>query len=416
MSDTYLKRIVDSYINDYMEHVGALLIEGPKWCGKTRTAEEHSRSSIHIISKNQIESLRLAAESGSVAFLEGETPRLIDEWQDVPEIWNAVRFEVDRRRKNGQFILTGSSVPPEDPSRHSGAGRIARMNMRTMSCFESGDSNGSVSLRSILASEAVDGYSDLKTEQLADILLRGGWPQMVSDKHSKPNRIVKDYLRSVISSDLSRVDGVRKDPSVATRIIESIARNTSTSASLRSIMRDAGETNDETVKRYVEAMERIFLTENLRAWNPHLRSRTRLITTPKWHFTDPSLAAGALNITRNSLLKDYNTLGLLFESMCLRDLRVYSQPLGGEVYFLRNKNGFEVDFVLEFPDGNWGAVEAKLSGREADAAAGNLLKLKEMVDIEKTGEPSFLMVLVSTGPSYRRPDGVYVVSIGCLRD
>ncbi|MGI5964905.1 MAG: ATP-binding protein [Candidatus Methanomethylophilaceae archaeon] len=210
MNDTYLKRIVDSQINEYLESVGSLLIEGPKWCGKTRTAEEHSKSSIHIVSKNQIESLRLAAESGSVAFLEGETPKLIDEWQDVPEIWNVIRFEVDRRRENGQFILTGSSVPPEDPLRHSGAGRIARISMRTMSLFESGDSNGSVSLESMLESETIDGYADTKIEQLADVILRGGWPLVVSDDRFRSDKVVRDYLKSVVMSNLSRVDGVQK--------------------------------------------------------------------------------------------------------------------------------------------------------------------------------------------------------------
>lgn len=419
MGDRYIPRVIDSCVDEYLESSGALVIEGPKWCGKTRTAEEHANSKLYLMNSNQINALKLAIESGSRAFLEGDVPRLIDEWQDVPEIWDAVRFEIDHRRKRGQFILTGSSVPPIELVRHSGAGRIARINMRTMSLYESGESNGSVSLADIFNSEGVDGYSELTVDDLAFALVRGGWPESINDKRNVL-RVVSNYLKAIAESDLSRVDGVRRNPATARRIIESISRNVSTPANVQIIKRDISGENksidDDTIRSYLNAMERIFLLENINAWNPHIRSKTRLITTPKWHFTDPSIAAASLRISNGALVKDYNAFGLLFESLCLRDLRVYVQPLDGEVFFFRNKNGFEVDFIIELPDGRWGAVEVKLGSGEIENAAKNLIKLKDMIDDERMRPPEFLMILTATQYGYQRADGVYVVPIGCLKN
>ncbi|MDR3283072.1 MAG: DUF4143 domain-containing protein [Candidatus Methanoplasma sp.] len=421
MVDRYLKRILDSEIKEYLDSMGAILIEGPKWCGKTRTSKEFAKSILSIADPNQIKSIKLATENGLYNFLDGDTPLLIDEWQDVPEIWNAVRFEVDRRGKKGQFILTGSSVPPAEPTRHSGAGRIARVTMRPMSLFESGESDGKISLSGLFEPDGnFAGYSKLTIDGLALALTRGGWPGSLDDAPTQASRTASQYLKAVTNSDLSRVDGINKNPKIVSRIVASIARNISTYASMETIRRDVngdeGNMADDTLKNYIAAMERIFLVENLPAWNPHTRSRTKLVTTPKWHFTDPSIATSALGKTKDALLSDYETFGPLFESLCVRDLRAYCEPMDGYVSFFRNKNGFEVDLIAERPDGRWGAIEVKLGGPEIDTAAKNLLKLKDMVDPDFMRPPSFLMVLTAGQFGYKRPDGVLVVPIGCLRD
>jgi predicted AAA+ superfamily ATPase len=422
MTGKYLKRIVDSSVQEYLEFMGAILIEGPKWCGKTRTSMEFAKSELFITNGNQIKSLNTALEIGKFDFLEGDVPKLIDEWQEVPGIWDAVRFEVDRRSKKGQFILTGSSVPPAESTRHSGAGRIARMIMRPMSLFESGESNGNVSLKDLfdpnIAFESVS--TKLTIEGLAGALARGGWPDSLSEPSDKATKVVSGYLDTVIGSDVSRVDGISRNPETARRIVESIARNISTAASMETIRTDVngidGKMTDVTLRSYLGAMEKIFLIENLPAWNPHLRSRTKLLTTAKWHFVDPSIALSALEGTKEALLNDFNTFGLLFESLCLRDLRIYSQSLNGSVRYLRNKNGFEVDLIVQLRDGRWGGIEVKLGSTEIDRGAENLLKLNDMVDADNMKAPSFLMVLTAGQYGYKRPDGVLVVPIGSLKD
>jgi len=421
MSEGYIRRTVDLYIKELLECTGALLIEGPKWCGKTRTSEEFAKSALRIENKEQIAFLRAVIESGVRTPLEGETPRLIDEWQTVPSIWDAVRFEVDRRRKRGQFILTGSSVPPRKSFVHSGAGRIGKVSMRTMSLFESGESNGQVSLQGLFGPEyEVGGHSEFTVEKLARALTRGGWPESLHDTPKNASRIVSMYLKAVIESDLSRVDEVTRDPVITRKIIESVSRNISTSASKESVRKDVngaeGTLTDVTLNEYLGAMEKIFLIENLPAWNPHMRSRTRLMKTSKWHFTDPSIAAASLKISSDALLSDYSAFGLLFESLCVRDLRVYAQPMDGTLSYFGNKNGHEVDLILEVPGGEWGAIEVKLGGKYIDDGAKSLLKLRENIDAEYMKRPSFLMVLTAGQFAYKRPDGVIVVPIGCLRD
>lgn len=420
MGDLYLNRVIDSCIDEHLKISGALLIEGPRWCGKTRTAEEHANSKLSMRSSNQINALELAIETGSKVFLEGDVSRLIDEWQDVPELWDMIRFEVDHRRKRGQFILTGSSALSLESIRHSGAGRIVHVNMRTMSLYESGESNGSISLADLFNLKKIDGYSELSVESLAFALTRGGWPETITAPSKDASKIIADYLKIMLTSELSKVDGVRRNPATANRIIKSISRNISTTANIQTIKNETSYKNktndDDTIRNYLKAMERIFLLENVRAWNPHIRSKTRLVTTPKWHFTDPSIATASLKVAHEALIKDYHTFRMLFESLCLRDLRVYSQPLDGEIYFFRNKNGFEVDFIIELPDGRWGAVEVKLGSKEIDETAKNLIKLRDMIDTERMRPPEFLMILTATQYGYQRPDGVYVVPIGCLKN
>jgi len=397
------------------------LIEGPKWCGKTRTSEEFAKSTLYIKYKNQIDSLKLAIAGGVKRFLEGDTPRLIDEWQKVPEIWDAIRFEVDHRRKRGQFILTGSSSPLKEKVMHSGAGRIARITMRPMSLHESGESNGQVSLKDLFNSKHdIDGYSELTVDRLAHALTRGGWPESIHDAPKSASRIAYQYVNAIVNADPSETDDVKRNPVSVKRIIESVSRNISTSASKEAVRRDVngsgGKMTDVTLTEYIQALEKIFLIENLPAWNPHMRSKARLMKTPKWHFVDPSVATAALRVSQDALLTDYEAFGLFFESLCVRDLRVYSQSLDGSVSYIGDTNGNEVDLIVELPGGKWGAIEVKLGENRADEGAKNLLKLRNDIDTEYTKQPSFLMVLTAGQFAYKRPDGVLVVPIGCLKD
>ena len=421
MAGEYIPRIIDKDVKEHLEFMGAIQIEGPKWCGKTRTSEEFAKSVLTVTNKDQIDRLSFMVGSGSFDFLDMDPPMLIDEWQYVPGIWDAVRVTVDRRRgKRGQFILTGSSVPPEGSTLHSGAGRIATLTMRTMSLFESGESNGKVSLSGLFSKDRVSAVSKLSIKDLAAAIARGGWPESLSLSKKNATRTVSQYLEQIIDSDMSRVDGVRRDPETVRRMIESIARNISTCANMETIRKEAagesGTLSINTFKEYLDAMQRIFLVENVPAWNPHLRSRTRLVTSSKWHFTDPSIALSALRASSGALLEDFETFGYFFESLCVRDLRVYSQPLDGTVSHFRDKNGNEVDLIIRLPGGDWGAVEVKMGGDRIDEGAKNLLKFKDKIDTDMMKPPSFLMVLTAGQFALERPDGVFEVPIGCLKD
>ena len=422
MADKYIARIIDKEVQEHLEFMGAVLIEGPKWCGKTRTSKEFAKSMLSITNKNQISYLNLSLENGIFDFLDEEPPMLIDEWQLVPGIWDAVRVAVDNRGKKGQFILAGSSVPPKDSEPlHSGAGRIARLTMRTMSLFESGESNGKVSLKSLFNPDyKVGGHSDLSVNELATAIARGGWPESLGQEEKNATHIVDQYLKAIVNSDITPAGDGKMNPITVRRIVESVSRNISTYAALETIRKDvAGESETlsvNTLKKYLDALRDVFLLENLPAWNPHLRSKTRLITTPKWHFTDPSIAMSALRASSSALTKDYKMFGLLFESLCVRDLRIYLQSVGGTVSHFRDLNGNEVDLIVELRGKEWGAIEVKLGGKDVDDGARNLLRLKDNIDTEKMRPPSFLMVLTGGQYAVKRPDGVYVVPIGCLRE
>jgi len=421
MEDRYIDRIIDKDVKDYLEFMGAILIEGPKWCGKTRTSEEFAKSKLTIANQDMIDRLTMMVNSGALDFLGMEPPMLIDEWQHVPGIWDAVRFEVDHRRgKHGQFILTGSSVPPDKSRLHSGAGRIATLTMRTMSLFESGESNGQVSLSGLFNNDNVGGVSKLTIKDLAAAIERGGWPESLKQSEKNRTRVITQYLKQTINSDMSRVDNVRRDPETIRRMIESVARNISTCANMETIRKEAARESDtlsvNTFKEYLGAMHRIFLIENVPAWNPHLRSRTRLVASSKWHFTDPSIALSALRASSDALLNDFKTFGYFFESLCVRDLRIYSQPLDGTVSHFRDSNGCEVDLIVELPGGDWGAVEVKMGGKLVEEGAKNLIKFKDKIDTDMMKPPSFLMVLTAGQFAVKRPDGVIEVPIGCLRN
>ncbi len=417
MPGTYRPRIIDSFIERRLSSTGAVLIQGSKGCGKTTTAKRFSRSFVQISDPRNPGMLEVARTSPA-DLLEGECPRLIDEWQFAPVLWDAVRAVVDERGRTGQFILTGSSVPQEDGYLHSGVGRISRVLMRPMSLFESGDSGGGISLRALFDGTARGiSVSELTLRDISEKIVRGGWPVAVIND-IVDGTYALDYIDGVIGSDISRIDDVRRDPVAVRRVLRSLARNISTTATVATIVRDAegqdGSVSDRTVRTYLNALSRLFITEDVPAWNPSLRSAAAVRSSDKRQFTDPSLAAALLGADGDGLMKDLNTMGFMFESLCHRDLRIYSQPLGGTVHHYRDSNNLEADAVVHLNDGRWGAVEVKLGTTGVDAGAEHLLKLREHVDTERMREPSFLMVLTSVGTARRREDGVWVVPIGCL--
>jgi predicted AAA+ superfamily ATPase len=420
MKEKHLKRIADDILAKRLEAAGAVLIEGPKWCGKTWTASRMAKSTLFMQDPNLRASYLKAADTKPSVLLRGETPRLLDEWQEAPVLWDAVRFAVDQRGDVGQFILTGSAVPLDNAVRHSGTGRISRMLMRTMSLYESRESSGDVSLKELFEGTSEgDGLSALSIEQLAFVLTRGGWPASIDDKESVALRRVSDYVEAVIAQDISCVDGVKKNPARVRALLRSLARNVSTMANLSTIRNDISGDEDaiseKTIASYLNVLRRIHVVEDLPAWSPAMRSKSTIRTSSKRHFTDPSIATTVLRATADSLLDDFNTFGLLFESLCIRDLRVYADAIDGEVFHYRDKSGLEADAIVHLRDGRWGAIEVKMGANEIETAAENLKILRNKVNTEKMRDPSFLMVLTGTELAYRRADGVYIVPIGCLK-
>lgn len=423
MENKYLKRIADRVLQERLAASGAVLIEGPKWCGKTRTALENSKSHLFMQDPDKAISYLKAADTKPSLLLKGDTPRLLDEWQTAPVLWDAVRFMVDQRGKSGQFILTGSAVPKDNVVQHTGTGRISRLLMRPMSLYESMESNGSVSLKALFDGETeIDNFSTLTIEQIAFAIVRGGWPASIGESEKIALRHAIDYVEAIINADVSRVDGIEKNPVRVRALLRSLSRNISTLATIRTIhddiaMGDADESiSEKTISQYLGALDRIFVTENLPAWNPALRSKTAIRTSPKRQFVDPSIAAAVMRLTPSRLLEDFNYFGFLFESLCDRDLRIYAEAIDGQVFHYRDGSGLEADAVIALNDGRWAAVEAKLGSKEIEDAAVHLLELKNKVNTEKMREPSFLMILTGTEIAYRREDGVYVVPLGCLKD
>lgn len=420
MKKEYLPRILDQVLEETLASIGAVLIEGPKWCGKTRTAKELSKSAIYMQDPDNAELYMISADTKPSLLLVGDTPRLIDEWQIAPVLWDAVRHAVDQRNETGQFILTGSATPVDNLMRHSGTGRIARIKMRPMSLYESKESSGAVSIGMLFDNQPdIEAVSDMTIERLASILARGGWPASVVEKENKAFTMVYNYVESVINADISKVDGVEKNPANVRALLRSLARNTASPIPMSTLRKDMASDEDDisekTISSYLNALRRICIVEDLPAWNPAMRSKAAIRTSPKRHFVDPSIAAAVLRATPNSLLQDLNTYGLLFESLCVRDLRVYSQAIDGEAFHYRDKNGLEADIVIHLKDGRWAAVEVKLGTKAVDTAASTLLQLSERVNSDKMNPPAFLMVITATGFAYRRKDGVYVVPIGCLK-
>ncbi len=414
---TYIPRIVDAELSRRLESARIVVIEGAKACGKTETALQAARSVVRLDIDG---GARLAAATDPALVLEGETPRLIDEWQTEPAIWNHARQISDGRKLPGQFILTGSAVPEDDPNRHSGAGRFAFIRMRPMCLFESGGGAGTVSLTALMNGEAPRaGEMKLSVPELADLLVRGGWPAQLNGSVSSAVQAAKDYLTQIRQMDVNRVAGPRRDPAKLALLLASLARNVSTEVTLRTLATDSSGPAElmspNTVNGYLDALSRVMVLEDLPAWSPNLRSKTPLRQAVKRHFVDPSLAAAALGAGPSRLSNDLEFLGLMFESLVVRDLRVLSQPLDGLVSHYRDKSGLEVDAIVQLSDGRWGAFEVKLGGEKLiDEGAEALLRLAKVVDTGTSGTPSVLAVVCMAGYSYMRKDGVAVVSIGAL--
>lgn len=421
----YRKRIADDILKRKLEGKGAILIEGPKWCGKTTTAEQIAASTLYMDEPAKKEQNIAMSELNPKRLLAGETPRLIDEWQIAPKLWDAIRFEVDHRGELGQFVLTGSAVPADTKEiTHSGTGRFTWLTMRPMSLYESGDSTGEVSLKDLFeGAEEVDGASDMDIDRLAFLVCRGGWPQAIDMRDEIALDQAQDYYDAVVKSDINRADNVQKNPERVRRLMRSYARNQGSQVPNTVLAQDIAVNdemtiNEETVASYVNALRKIFVVEDMPAWNPNLRSKTAIRSADTRYYVDPSLAAAALGIGPNDLVNDLKTLGFLSETLCVRDLRVFADALNGEVYHYRDKEGLECDAVVHLRNGNYGLIEIKLGGDKLiEEGAKNLKTLEAKIDIDEMKAPSFLMVLTGVGGyAYRRQDGVYVVPIGCLKN
>ncbi len=425
--DNYRPRIAEIILEEKLDAMGCVLIEGPKYCGKTTLASRHAGSVLFMADPDTRAQNIIMAQTNISRLLQGATPRLIDEWQLAPQLWDAVRNEIDRRNADGQFILTGSAVPPDAGEIfHSGAGRMSWLRLRTMSLWESGDSTGQVKLSDLFRGKNdIDGESHLDIENLAFVTCRGGWPKAVLKK-SRASALIQaeEYFEAVVRSDISRVDNTTRDPELARRLMRALARNQGYQTPLTTIVDDiTGNGNTSislpTINSYLNALKGIFVTEDSLAWNPNLRSRTAVRTSDTRYFSDPSIATAALGLGPDDLINDLATFGLILETLCVRDLRIYAEPLKGSVYHYRDKNGLECDAVVHLKNGRYGLVEIKLGGEKLiEEGAANLCKLADKIDTTRMPAPSFLMILTGVGQyAYRRPqDGVLVVPVGALRN
>ncbi len=424
MTNNYRPRVLDVELERRLKSVGAIVLEGAKWCGKSTTAEHHSQSQVFMDNPQRRAQYRLFAEESPDLILNGDTPRLIDEWQLAPQLWDAVRYTVDHRAGMGQFILTGSAKPADRQQiYHSGTGRFAWIKMRPMALAESGDSNGALSLSCLFAdpemSVACAAPSDLS--RMAYLTCRGGWPAAVNLEEDYALTPAIDYYDAVVNVDIRQVDGVERSVTRAKNLMRSYARMQGTQASISQIVADMNggdkeSLSEQSVRSYLNALQSMFVIEDMPAWNPNLKSRTAIRTANTRYFVDPSIATAALGVGPGDLLNDLKAFGLLFETLCIRDLRVYSQPLRGEVYHYRDKDGLECDAVVHLPDGHYGLIEIKLGGEAAiEEGASNLQRLADKIDLGQMCAPSFLMVLTAVGAfAYRRKDGVLVVPITTL--
>ena len=419
----YRPRIIDRQVEEYLSAFGAVCIEGPKWCGKTWTSSYHSKSEIYLGDPAGNFQNRQLAELSPALVLEGETPRLIDEWQEVPPLWDAVRYQVDQTARKGQFILTGSATPNHKGILHSGAGRIARLRMRTMSLWESGDSSGKVSLEQLChgaLTPAMTGEVDLK--RLIGLIVRGGWPGSLGLPPEQAALLPAQYLDAVIDDDVYRIDGIRRDTQKMRLLLRSLARNESTTATNKTLMRDIKAVDDEdidanTVAAYLDIFQRLFLTENQPPFSSSIRSSVRVKQAEKRHFADPSLACALLKATPAGLLGNLETLGFLFEALCERELRIYAEYFGAHLYHYQDYKNQEIDAVIELPGGQWCAFEIKLGANQIDAAADNLLAIQRQIEADPEGKPPAVLCVLCgmANAAYQRPDGVFVVPITALR-
>lgn len=421
----YKKRITDNILEKKLKGKGAVLIQGPKWCGKTTTAEQIANSILYMSKPEDKSQNLILADINPSLLLKGNIPRLIDEWQIAPKLWDAIRFEVDHRDSEGQFILTGSAVPANmEEVTHTGTGRFAWLLMRPMSLYESEESNGSVSLENLFTTpNNISGINELDLQKIAYLCCRGGWPRSTFMEGEIALEQAFDYYDAIVQADVSRVDNINRNPERVKNLMRTYSRNLGTQASNETlkndmIANDSASLDTDTVLSYINVLKKIFVIEESPAWNPNLRSKTAIRTSDTRYFIDPSIAVAALGIGPDDLLKDLNTFGLIFETLCIRDLRVYAESINGNVYHYRDANDLECDAVIHLRNGLYGLIEIKLGGDKLiNEGAENLKKMYSKLDTDKMNNPAFLMVLTATGNyAYRRKDGVYVVPIGCLKN
>lgn len=425
MKTEYRPRIADQLLQRKLAGKGAVLLEGPKWCGKTTTAEQIAKSIIYMSETGKVEQNKQLAKINPALLLRGEKPKLIDEWQVAPYLWDSIRFESDHNSQLGLYILTGSSVPADmSEVVHSGTGRIGWLKMRPMSLWESGDSSGDVSLSDLFDTpENISGLSSKNLEDIAFLTCRGGWPLAVSMDRDIALDQAFDYMDAIEQRDISAADGIRRDPARTHRLLRSYARHQGTQASLGTIRADlmsneAESFNEDTIASYIAALKKIFVIEDVEAWNPNLRSKSAIRTSDTRYFIDPSIATAALGLGPSDLINDLNTFGLIFETLCIRDLKVYAESLNGKVYHFRDKNGLECDAVIHLRNGQYGLVEVKLGGDDLiKEGISSLKSLENKIDTTKMKKPSFLMVLTAVGSyAYRNEEGVFIVPISCLKN
>lgn len=425
----YKERIADDIIKRKLNSSGAVLVVGPKWCGKTTTSEQHSCSVNYISDPMNLNKNMILAEININSLLEGDKPKLLDEWQIIPQLWDAVRFAVDHSKGVGQFILTGSAVPMDDEEQkkihHTGTGRITTLRMRPMSLWESGDSNGKISLQYLFDNpdSMILAESSSSIEDIAFLMCRGGWPIATTLRKEYALETAFSYYKAVTEVDISRVDGVKRSSTRAKRLMRSLARHQGSQVTLTGIKNDMASNDTEsldveTVSSYIEALKKIYVIEDMEAWNPNLRSKAAIRTTDTRYYVDPSIAAAALGIGPADLVNDLNTMGLLFETMAVRDLRVYAESIDGDVFHYRDSNGLECDSVIHLRNGRYGLVEIKLGGQALiEEGAKTLNKFESLIDTKKMNGPSFKMILTAVGSlAYKREDGIYVVPIDCLKN
>lgn len=421
--EDYRPRLIDNIIDSYLEAFGAVCVEGPKWCGKTWTSSYHCKSEIMLGNPDGNFQNRQLAQMSPSLVLEGETPRLIDEWQEVPQLWDAVRYKVDQSGNKGQFILTGSATPNHKGILHSGAGRIAKLRMRPMSLFESGNSSGDISLKDICEGRIepkISGEVDLR--KFIDFIIRGGWPANQETTLKQAAYLPIQYIRAVLDDDVYRIDNVKRDKHKMELLLRSLARNEATTVTNKKLKNDIKEIDDEdidveTVSAYLDVFQRLFLTDNQKPFEAKLRSSIRIKQAEKRHLSDPSLAAALLNATPEMLLNDLNTLGFLFEALCERDLKIYAESFDAELYHYQDYNNNEMDAVIAMPDGKWCGFEIKLGANQIDMAAENLIKIKNEIKASGGIAPDSLCVICGlSNAAYQRPDGVFVVPITALRN
>ena len=419
----YIPRLIDSVLEKKLRAHGAVLLEGCKWCGKSTTAAKQAKSILELQNpETRSDSIELAKTKPSI-LLEGEKPRLIDEWQDAPVIWDAIRYDLDKSSLKGQYILTGSATPTTNAPRHSGTGRIIRLTMRPMTLFESGDSTGKVSLQELFdGKQEIGGKSKHDIEDYAYLCARGGWPDSIVNPPEDAIEAATEYINAIVKNDINVIDGSLHNPSKMRLVIRSIARNISAPANISTIYSDTknesdiASVSDKTVKAYLDALEQLHIRDDVEAWSPQLRSKTEIRTSSKLNLVDPSLAVAALFANEHDLIKDFSTFGLIFESLCTRDLKVYAQHLGGDVMYYRDGSGLECDNIVHLRDGRWAAIEVKLgSSDRIEEGAENLKSLEKKIDTEKNGAPAFKMILTATEHAYKRDDGIFIVPIGCLK-